>query len=203
MQLIFLRHGETVLNEEGRYQGRYQGHGKERLSSAGKKTVQKAVAGLGRQVEGMKIVIMSSDLPRAWETAEMVRAGIPRAGQVISSARWREIDFGDWAGLTYQEISEAGGEARLRAFYDNPWKICPPGGETLNQLTVRVKAGLNDLLQVSKHTEPEVCIVVSHAGAIRAALSILDGQVGNTEWFWQTKVAPGAHVMRCMCGNSR
>ena len=63
--LLAIRHGETVWNEENRFQG----HGDSPLTETGRNQV----AALGRRMEKIRFdALISSDLGRARETASII-----------------------------------------------------------------------------------------------------------------------------------
>ncbi|MEH3101297.1 histidine phosphatase family protein [Sphingomonas adhaesiva] len=99
-------------------------------------------------------VIVASDLIRARDCA-------PRAPRI--DPRWRELDFGDWDGRSPAAIPPD----RLSLFYDDPDTHAPPNGESWSALTARIAAALDDCA-------PDT-LVVTHGGAIRAALAVTCG----------------------------
>ena len=93
--LLFVRHGETDWNAEGRLQG----HTDRPLNEYGRRQAQ-ALA--DRLAAGAPVdAIYASDLARAKETAEIVgeRLGLP----VVVDADLREKHWGNWEGLTPDE----------------------------------------------------------------------------------------------------
>jgi broad specificity phosphatase PhoE len=101
-------------------------------------------------------VVYASPLARAVRTAEAL--GRP----VRVDDRLREIDFGEVEGLGFDELS-ASLQAELLA---SPTTVRFPGGETYGELRERVVTALAEIT-----TRHERVAVVSHAGAIRAALA--------------------------------
>lgn len=106
--------------------------------------------------------LLSSDLMRASAAADAIGAG--RGLPVRQDARWRELDFGAWDGLAAAEVDRDA----MSAFWDDPDASPPPGGERWSALVARVSAALGDV------TERDT-LVVTHGGAIRAALAGLFG----------------------------
>jgi broad specificity phosphatase PhoE len=103
--------------------------------------------------------VVSSDLARAVATADALgpRIRLPHDPAI------REIHFGQWEARSFAEV-EAEEPALIRAFWDEPGDIRPPGGESWNDLTARTWSAL-DRLQ-----GPPDLIVVAHFGPILAAL---------------------------------
>jgi len=104
--------------------------------------------------------LVSSDLMRSQAIADAI--GRERGLAPTTDARWRELDFGDWDGLAAAEIDAAA----LQRFWDDPDGAPPPGGERWSNLVARVTDAIEDLT-------PETSLIVTHGGAIRAALKTL------------------------------
>jgi probable phosphoglycerate mutase len=95
MQLILIRHGETVWNR----QRRMQGHSDSPLSDTGLRQAQL----LGRRLAQMKFdALYSSDSGRAHHTARCVAEATGHA--IIVDPRLRERNFGVLEGLTREEM---------------------------------------------------------------------------------------------------
>ncbi len=108
---------------------------------------------------------MSSDLARAIATADRLA---PRR-RLPHDAALRELHFGAWELRGFAEV-EAEDPARIRAFWDDPGDISPPGGESWNGMSARVIGALDRLMRC----EPGDLIVVSHFGPILAAIQHAD-----------------------------
>jgi alpha-ribazole phosphatase len=108
--------------------------------------------------------LVTSDLARA-------RACADTLGNARADARWRELDFGAWDGL-YPADVDAGAIAR---FWDDPDAHPPPGGERWSALVARVAAAIDAL-------PPQPTLVVTHGGAMRAALAHLCGLSQAATW---------------------
>lgn len=106
--------------------------------------------------------IVSSDLARAALAAEAIgeRLRLP----VTIDPRWRELDFGEWDGLPAGALDP---EASRR-FWDDPDAHPPPGGERWSALVARVAAAQAAIGRSGT-------LVVTHGGAMRAALAQLCG----------------------------
>ncbi|MBD8734110.1 histidine phosphatase family protein [Sphingomonas sp. CFBP 13706] len=106
--------------------------------------------------------LVCSNLMRSQAIADAV--GRERGVAPTTDARWRELDFGDWDGLAAAEIDAAA----LQRFWDDPDSAPPPGGERWSDLVVRITDAIEDLT-------PEPSLIVTHGGAMRAALKSLCG----------------------------
>jgi probable phosphoglycerate mutase len=163
-QVLVVRHGETDWNREGRWQGQ----GGPGLNDSGRAQAAQVAARLVR----MRIdAIYTSDLARARETAAII--GDVTGHSPVSERGLREVDNGDWRGLTRAEVRQRNpkGYARwLRG--ESGWN----GGETYDQMHARVIATLDRLL--ASHRRGRI-VLVSHGGAVRAIAAHAAGLPGH------------------------
>ena len=83
----------------------------------------------------------------------------------------REIDFGEWEGLSWAEIESRDGAYARR--WLEAWRNLPaPGGEPFAAFQSRVLTQENHLLAV---TSQKCTAVVTHAGVMRVVLTSLCG----------------------------
>jgi broad specificity phosphatase PhoE len=106
-------------------------------------------------------------LSRTRRTAEAIfAAGYPRSEPEVEPALI-EQSLGDWQGLPHADLP-----ARLtlpkHAFWPLAGHERPPGGETLAEVIERVGEALERL--AAGHPDEDV-VIVSHGGAIRAAVA--------------------------------
>ena len=164
--LILIRHGEAVG------QGSYLGcRSNPPLAENGRNQVGSLSAKLKADgLEPGKCMLFSSPQKRALETA-----GILSSAEPAVIEEFAEIDFGDWDGLAWEEVSAAEPEA-YRAWLGNPADNAPPGGETLTEFKLRAEAGLAKLFEadcikaVSGGPDAVPVIITAHGGTIRALL---------------------------------
>jgi phosphoserine phosphatase len=146
-RLILIRHGETVWNVEGRYQGQADPPLNERgLGQA---------RSLARRLQPLGLdVLYTSPLVRASATAEIVAGalGLP----VRVDPRLMEIHLGRWQGRLATDIASEDAEL-FREWHAAPWTVIPPGGESLAQVQERVYAAADDIL--SRHAGQCVGVV--------------------------------------------
>lgn len=157
--LLLARHGETDWNRDHRWQG----HTGPPLNAKGRSQAAALASGL-RGVDA----VYSSDTERARETAEIVAARLGLG--VKTDRRLREVDFGDWEGLTRHEIDRDYAGAFTR------WEACerplPAGVEPDEAMAERVVEALLEI--ASWHPKARVLVVTS-GGPIRAAQAHLQG----------------------------
>jgi len=102
-------------------------------------------------------VVVSSDLIRAVQTADAIAGGRER---LAPDPELREIHFGAWELQGFDGIED---QTLLRAFWETPGDICPPGGESWHQVSARVDRAIARLR--AAHPGKDV-IVVAHMGTI-------------------------------------
>jgi broad specificity phosphatase PhoE len=110
---------------------------------------------------------VSSDLSRAYETARAIRGDAP----VAQDARWREFAFGEWEGLTWEQILKRWPEMRDRHWSSAKY-YTPPGGEPFEAVQARVTQALEEL-QAGGYDD---VLIVTHAGPLHAMLHAFFGQ---------------------------
>jgi alpha-ribazole phosphatase len=128
------------------------------------------IAACVEQAIGLDVqAIVTSDLTRAARAGVAIGSalGLP----VTIDACWRELDFGAWDGLASAQVER---EALAR-FWDDPDANPPPGGERWSALVARVAEAITNLGDTPT-------LVVTHGGAMRAALAHLCGFAPAQLW---------------------
>lgn len=160
MNLFLIRHTEVESTV-----GRCIGQSDVALSEKGKREIGVLVKQLIEQLKPIAPTrLMSSDLARCRALAE--KLGEVWSLTVQVKRAWREVDFGQWEGKTWDEIY-ANDQSRYDAWAKDFLTIAPPEGESFLKLQSRITDELNAL----EETPSETVMVVTHAGAIRAAIS--------------------------------
>ena len=122
-------------------------------------------------------VWVTSTLRRTHETARaIVCAGLPGPDPIpgpdaAALAALAEQSFGDWQGLTYDELRQSRGGAFHR-FWHAPAHERAPGGESFLDVMERVAGAVHGLLAANQGRD---IIAVAHGGTIRAALGLALG----------------------------
>ncbi|MEL7213795.1 MAG: histidine phosphatase family protein [Pseudomonadota bacterium] len=101
--------------------------------------------------------VISSDLIRATATADAVQGARPR---LTHDPDLREINFGAWEQRSFADV-EAESPDLIRAYWEQPGDIRPPGGESWHDVQTRVNRVIDGLIG----TAPDI-IVVCHFGVI-------------------------------------
>ena len=156
--LVLVRHGETDWNRERRYQG----HADTPLNDAGRRQAGELAERL--RTERLD-AIYTSPLRRASETAEII--AVQHGLQAKALEALREIDVGDWQGLTLDEV-----RTRYPEQLDDAWHSGWPNGESHAELDARV---LPTLLDLGRRHHNEHVLGVTHAGPLRTALAAAAG----------------------------
>ena len=156
MKLLLIRHGQTNWNLEQRFQGQSDIP----LNETGRKQADALADHLSAEHFD---AIYSSDLQRATETAKIICKS-----EFHSDPRLREVNFGDWEGLTYDEIKAKHPET-LAAWEDDIYKNAPPNGETLEGLAVRVHFMLDELRE---NHEDQNILIVAHGGVLQTLICL-------------------------------
>jgi broad specificity phosphatase PhoE len=178
---LLARHGETDWNAERRWQG----HADPPLNARGREQA----GALAERLERERIdAVYSSDLRRAQETAEIVAERLGH--DVQTDARLREVDVGEWSGLTIAEIEDRFPEAfeRWRAYEHHGWET----GESYDEMAERVVAALHDI--ADRH--PDGCVlVVTHGGPVRAVGARCEG-IAQLEYRRKVPVVENCRLSR-------
>lgn len=156
-RLLLVRHGQTALSVDRRYSGR----GNPELTTLGVQQADRVAHRIASK--GGIAAIVSSPLSRARATADAIarRVGLP----VHEVEGFTETDFGAWEGLTFLEAAER--DPELHRSWLSDTSIAPPGGESFDAVTERVRAATD---QVVSEYGPGNVVVVSHVTPIKTVL---------------------------------
>jgi broad specificity phosphatase PhoE len=162
-RLVVVRHGETLDNAAGIWQGLKDSE----LSPVGLAQADKAAPVVAAYQPEL---IVASDLARARVTAE--RVGEAASMPVRLDPRLREIDVGEWQGVTTAEVRNRDPEL-LAAMGRGEDVRRGHTGETVAALAARVRAALDDV--IAELSPGRVAVVVCHGVAARAGVASLVG----------------------------
>jgi probable phosphoglycerate mutase len=184
MRLLLVRHGDAHAGFHGVVGGRTGCSGLTPLGRAQAEALRDRLATEGRQADAL----VSSVLPRAIETAQIIAPGV---GLELSAQECDlcEVHTGEADGLTWTEYGTRYGGFDMEA---EPDRAFAPGGDSWNSFHDRVSSALHRLARDhAGHTVVTVC----HAGVIMASLRVLLGfphpstgaqmrpsNTGLTEW---------------------
>ena len=165
--LYYVRHGLTDWNVQQRLQGRHDVP----LNKEGRTQAVRCGDILRDLLERDGLApadldYVSSPLVRARETMELMRATLGLAPAAYrTDDRLAEIAFGEWEGLTYDDVLARDKDVVGRRESDK-WGFLPPGGESYAQLTVRMRAW--------HQTVERDTVVAAHGGTARALIAHLE-----------------------------
>jgi broad specificity phosphatase PhoE len=225
--LVLVRHGESELIVERRFQGQLDTP----LSAVGRRQAALVARRLAHAHDrpalplpgGPPLAIVHSPLSRAAATAAAIRdaASAPDAfaGSVATrpDPRFLEIAQGEWEGRLASDIQATDGE-RLAAWRRTPTGAWAPGGERLSDVRARVAPGLTDLLaelaaagRPGTIDAPQVAgygdrtpdqpwtILVGHDGIFKVLLLTLFDLPLERFWMWSSDLC-GISVIELRAG---
>lgn len=176
-RVYIVRHGETDLNKDRRFRGLAD------IPLNEKGRLQASNAAL--LISDDPAAIHTSPLKRAVETAEII-SGIKNCG-VIEDRFFIDIDYGDWQGLTVEEVEERFGEEPITCWLKDPGSFRFPAGESMVEVRDRLRPGFERL--VSMYRGKSVA-VVTHMAVIKVCFLVLLEL--DFHWFWKIDIDNGS-----------
>jgi broad specificity phosphatase PhoE len=165
MSTIFLvRHAQSAWN------GRFCGSSDPPLSPVGEQQARELAAKLA----GLSLRhVYCSPLQRAVMTAKAINqtGAIPLT--LIDGLR--EIDFGQWEGLTWREIEARDPDYARQWMLQFP-HLTIPGGEPFAAFCQRVESAFHQIQSEVTRNSWEAAAVVAHGGVLRVLLATTQGQ---------------------------
>jgi alpha-ribazole phosphatase len=211
LRLLFLRHGRT----EGNLNGRYVGRTDEPLASVGADELRRAAKEAERFHPS---VVISSPMLRCTQSEEILFPGI----RPILIPEFSEINFGSFEGHTYEELKDRWDYQR---WLDSGGTLPFPNGESMDSYRKRVLKGakiLNEILLSMRYgkrqdtilaeadTEPKPesfqeetaadAALIVHGGTMMALFSAL-ATPERSYFDWHTEHGCG-YLVRWTCGTS-
>lgn len=169
MNIVFIRHGSTELNEKSLYCGV---NGSE-LSTKGIMEIEN----IKRYLEEIKFdEVYTSPLKRTIQTSKLLTENY------IIDPRLSEMNFGIFEGLSYREI-EKNYIKESKAWEKDILNYRIPKGESLKDVFNRTEEFIESIKYKNKNV-----LVISHGGIIRCALSLV---FKNYDYFYKFKVING------------
>ena len=169
-RLVVVRHGRTEWNRVERFRGRANIE----LDEVG---IKQAEAVATRGAEWQISAVYSSPLSRALTTAEKLAR--PLKLEVMLLPDIIDIDYGDWQGMSPEEVAAKYGDLYL-TWLNSPHKVKFPGGESLAEIRERAASAVNDLIaQYPKET----IVLVSHKVVCQILILSLLGL--DNSHFWE------------------
>ena len=167
-RILLIRHGFSMANAEDRFAG----HSDFPLSDIGHEQARRAAEFLSRTVSPIDR-IYSSDLARAWQTAEPLAATLGM--EIIPEPRFREIFAGDWEGMRFLDIIEEYEEDF--SLWRNAYATARcTGGESIKELFARATEAIVDL---AEQNDGKTSLIASHATPLRAIECFAAGKTAD------------------------
>lgn len=174
MEILLIRHGKTGANLEQRYVGASDPP----LCSQGEEELR------GKRYPAVKRVF-SSPLLRCIRSAEILFPDCPPT--VVSQLR--EMCFGEFEGMTHQEIIRLPGRERWGMTEE---EMVFPGGEDWEEFARRSRAGF--LEAVSAAEGAGRAAVVCHGGTVMAVMECLGTPPRESRYSWMCGCGGGVRV---------
>ncbi|MEU8919681.1 bifunctional RNase H/acid phosphatase [Kitasatospora sp. NPDC048545] len=189
---VLLRHGETPLTPEKRFSG--SGGSDPELSDKGRWQAERAAEALAAR--GSVQAVVASPMRRTRQTAETVAA---RLGlEVRYEDGLREVDFGDWEGLTFAEVQERH-PADLAAWLGSA--KAKPTGSTESFTTLTHRAGVARDKIIARYAGKTV-LVVSHVSPIKTLVRLALGAPPDSMYRMELSAASICAVQYYADGNA-
>ncbi len=189
---VLLRHGETALTPEKRFSG--SGGSDPELSEKGRWQAERAAEALAAR--GTVQAVVSSPMLRTRQTAEAVALRLGLDLRIEEGLR--ELDFGDWEGLTFAEVQERYPDD-LSAWLAST-KAKPTGGsESFATLTHRVGMARDKILA---RYPGKTVLVVSHVSPIKTLVRLALGAPPDSVYRMELAAASVCAVQYYSDGNA-
>ncbi|WP_456395278.1 histidine phosphatase family protein [Desulfurobacterium sp.] len=176
-KIILVRHGKTVWNAEGRYQGKMDIP----LNEEGKEQARKA----GEALKEFPVkAVFASPLKRCYDTA--VEIAKHHNLTVQTEEGFKEIDHGEWEGLLASDVEKKYPEL-LKLWREKPAEVRMPGesGETLKDVYERAVKTFEKV--VSQFDDDDLIVIVGHDATNKVIMChVLETDLNK---FWAFKQA--------------
>jgi probable phosphoglycerate mutase len=225
--IVLVRHGESVLIAEERFQGQMEtplsATGRRQAELAGQRLAHPHDAPALPVPAGSLLELVHSPLRRTAQTARAIADAMSASGAgapvVRPDAGLLEIGQGEWEGLLATEVRDRYGDV-LAAWRRRPLETWAPGGESLPEVADRVRPALRAVLgrlgegrlpgtldrnQVASFRDPPPdhpwSIVVAHDGVFKIVLLSLFGLPLDRFWMWSMDLC-GVTVVEFRAGRA-
>lgn len=159
-RFVLLRHGQTEHSAEKRYSGSSD----PQLTELGWKQARRAAEAVSKL--GQIDRIIASPTTRTQETASACAEALGvTAGDVVTVDGFREVDFGDFEGLTRDEAQKKYPDEF--AAWQASTTQAPPNGESISALHRRITRAR---LKLQEEYEGETVLVVTHMTPIKSVI---------------------------------
>lgn len=165
VQLIFVRHGQSLYNLENRFTGNLDvpltDLGKEQAKLAGEKLIG-YVFDIG----------YTSMLIRAQESLQIILSEMQLTIPIVKNRAFNERMYGSLQGLNKEETAQKYGQAQVE-IWRRSYDVCPPGGESLldtyNRVVPYYKTEIEPNLKMGQNV-----LLVAHGNSLRSLMMYLE-----------------------------
>lgn len=187
MHIILSRHGNTFnSSSDAAWVG-----GSNDLSLVEQGRIQAETCGHALQQSDITLShIYAAPLKRTAEYAEIVKNLQNSSVSITKEERLREIDYGNWAGKSNQQIISEYGESELIKWQEDG--IWPESGQW-SPSEADIMKGIQDLTVdiINRYKENEAILIVSSNGILRYFLSMIEGVYEQLKQDKRLKVKTG------------
>lgn len=184
IDLLLLRHGATIGNQEQRYIGRTDEH----LSELGIQQMRQQrikLCELNRQQDFTQPeILFVSPMLRCRESASILWG----EREQIEIEEWREMDFGRYEGKNYLDLQS---DSYYQNWIDSNGTLPFPGGESQSEFIQRCFRGFIRMQRILREQMKYQAAAVVHGGTIMALMSLI---TGGSYYDYQVKNAGGYYL---------
>lgn len=164
-KIIFVRHGSTIYNEQGRL---FDSEEYPPITQKGKDEMDVLAKWLMNKTPHVDKIYTSSAL-RAIQSARILSKEYDLDYEIIDGMYDRKA--GLWGGLTFEQIEEKYPEM-LHKYHENPYEYWPDGGETTQELRERVDNIVSEMVVLNEY---KTVVVVTHEDVIQSVIASILG----------------------------
>lgn len=164
-KLMLMRHGETESNRDRRFAGWSDEH----LTEEAREEVVRLATSLG--LRGGRLY--TSPVRRAVETAEIMAAELSLPVHTVHDLR--EIELGEWTGLTEREVAERWPSA-YREWLERPDEVEIAGRERLEDVRERAVEAIDQIGKAELSEDGAPAVIITHLALIRVLWLTANGR---------------------------
>lgn len=181
-RLVMVRHGQSTWNLQRRLQGQ---SAEPELTDLGREQAREAAARVRELVGEVPVRLISSDLTRARQTAEIVASHVGAPVEIDERLREQGLGALEGRGLDEMVALPLPEDSHITEI---AWA---DGAETIADVHARLRPLVADLRTAAG---VDVVVLVSHGDTLRVLLAVLDG-LGHREVEW-IPIENGAVITR-------
>jgi broad specificity phosphatase PhoE len=165
MKLLWLRHAESVGNQQGIQGGDFE------LSEQGQYQAQQLAVYLSLEF-WLPSHVYSSPQQRALQTTRILLQSLTINPIICYAEELQEVHNGIFEGLTWEQVQQQYPELCQSLVTSAEW-LPIPGGESLLQVRDRAQQFINQLLRI--HQNSDRVWIITHGGVLLHLIAVLLG----------------------------